>query len=479
MAKNPWETSREVVERIFISAKLHLDTPTHIGNGDSDALTDIPLLFDPLDPKRPLLTGSSIAGALRAYLREYEAGYRQPGHKRLKESALFGYLDGYTASMESWLMVDDAYGASPAKGDPVEIRDGVSINASTRTAEDQKKFDTELLAAGTTFDLHFELWLPGDKRDQLLAGTAVALRGLEQGEIGIGMRKRRGFGQCHVEEWRVARYDMSNPEEIVAWLTHQDGQGQITDDILAALDIQEVSEHAGRKLSVDATFALSGSMLIRSDSGEGDAPDAVHLRSYRDGDPVPVLSGTSLAGAMRGRALRITNTLGISEAIIDSIFGKRIRDARDKPRGSRFIVRETTINHAIEDRVQSRVKLDRFTGGAYPQALFSQQPLWARDGRKSIVTIHFELLQNGEKDFAPEVGLMLLLLKDLWTGDLPLGGESSVGRGRLQGVSATITLDDNVWIIEAAEGKKLAFSGIGDPDQLQSDYLDALKELQP
>jgi hypothetical protein len=95
------------------------------------------------------------------------------------------------------------------------------------------------------------------------------------------------------------------------------------------------------------------------------------------------------------------------------------------------------------------------------------------------VTIHFELLQNGEKDFAPEVGLMLLLLKDLWTGDLPLGGESSVGRGRLQGVSATITLDDNVWVIEAAEGKKLTFSGIGDPEQLQSDYLDALKELQP
>jgi hypothetical protein len=37
------------------------------------------------------------------------------------------------------------------------------------------------------------------------------------------------------------------------------------------------------------------------------------------------------------------------------------------------------------------------------------------------------------------VGLVLLLLKDLWTGDLPLGGEISVGRGRLKGKQATLT----------------------------------------
>jgi hypothetical protein len=37
-----------------------------------------------------------------------------------------------------------------------------------------------------------------------------------------------------------------------------------------------------------------------------------------------------------------------------------------------------------------------------------------------------------------EIGLLLLLLKDLWTGDLPLGGGVSVGRGRLKGVRAEI-----------------------------------------
>ena len=37
-----------------------------------------------------------------------------------------------------------------------------------------------------------------------------------------------------------------------------------------------------------------------------------------------------------------------------------------------------------------------------------------------------------------EAGLMLLVLKDLWTGDLAIGGEKGIGRGVFNGVSASI-----------------------------------------
>ena len=77
--------------------------------------------------------------------------------------------------------------------------------------------------------------------------------------------------------------------------------------------------------------------------------------------------------------------------------------------------------------MQHRVSIDRFTGGALPTALFNQQP--AIGLLETVVTLGLRLR-------APEpheIGLLLLLLKDLWTGDLPLGGESSVGRGRLRG----------------------------------------------
>ena len=40
---------------------------------------------------------------------------------------------------------------------------------------------------------------------------------------------------------------------------------------------------------------------------------------------------------------------------------------------SRAVVREK-LTGTIDDRVQTRVKIDRFTGGTYPGALLNQQP---------------------------------------------------------------------------------------------------------
>jgi CRISPR/Cas system CSM-associated protein Csm3 (group 7 of RAMP superfamily) len=83
--------------------------------------------------------------------------------------------------------------------------------------------------------------------------------------------------------------------------------------------------------------------------------------------------------------------------------------------------------------VQNRVKIDRFTGGSFPTALFSEQPVWGK--QDTALTAKITVQQPTKA----HIGLVLLLLKDLWTGDLPLGGEISVGRGRLKGQSATLT----------------------------------------
>ena len=60
--------------------------------------------------------------------------------------------------------------------------------------------------------------------------------------------------------------------------------------------------------------------------------------------------------------------------------------------------------------------------------------------------MHYEI-----ENYAPwEAGLALYLLRDLWQGAIPLGGESSVGRGLLEGVAATVSFDDEVLEIGAA-----------------------------
>ena len=232
-----------------------------------------------------------------------------------------------------------------------------------------------------------------------------------------------------------------------------------------------------------ATFVLSGSLLIRSGGGAGDiGPDMVHLHSYRpeQKNEMPILSGTSLAGALRAGATRIANTLDKANQVTDLIYGMFGPDMNDgawmKSRqekgaqASRILVQETVVENGRADLVQNRVSIDRFTGGARETALFNQQPVWG--GAKTEVTIALRLINPSEA----EIGLLLLLLKDLWTGDLPLGGESSVGRGRLQGRQATLTHENGTkqeWEITAGGPNQLNFTK-GKPADLQI-FVDALQ----
>lgn len=498
--KSQWQNSRQVVERIFIRGELILTTPAHFGNGDAEGLTDMPLLYDPTDGETPLLTGASIAGALRNYLREYERGY---GWKdKPKDSAksfsekLFGHLTDVDpndagkekkATVESWLLIDDALGKRQEKGSAVEFRDGVAINPATRTVEEDEhgghKYDFEALIAGTTFDLGFEFWRT--EKDELLPALLRALQGFEAGEIGLGLRKRRGLGECRVSNWQVWRYNMSTDEGLLGWLNH-DSSSTIAAKSKLSDWFQEtpLTNDRRQKFTLEASFALQGSLLIRSGTGSGNSPDMVHLRSWRNGEEKPVLSGTSLAGALRGRALRIAKTMlekTVAETLVNDMFGKRIKSADDEPTGSRLVVKEKEVD-GIPDLVQNRVKIDRFTGGSYPQALFSQQPIWSKGNEVPAVTINLELRQpflpddddekkkKAQAKFEAQVGLLLLVLKDLWTSDLPLGGESSVGRGRLQGLWATMKYADNTWTIRKQPDGKLEIQGKDDLENFVASF---------
>jgi CRISPR/Cas system CSM-associated protein Csm3 (group 7 of RAMP superfamily) len=446
--KAQWQNPRGIQERIIVCGTLVLDSPTHLGNGDAEGPLDMPLILDPLE-NRALLTGASMAGALRNYIRGYSEDISEDQIKML-----FGdvYED---ESVQSLLIVDDALGAKPE----VELRDGVAIDPKTRTAEAEKKFDIELLTVGTEFDISFELQVLKGKREKLLQAFAIALNGLEKSEIHLGKRKHRGFGKCHVSKWSVCRYDMTDSKGLIAWLDNDNsGQHKVEKDIasLIGVEIPMREESTDDTCVLEGTFIVDGSILIRSDYGNVNAPDYVHLTS-KYGKKKPILSGTSLAGALRARALRISNTLGKDGIkIVDNMFGNRRYKGEKKKEltASRLWVEEAQINDPL-DLVLTRVKIDRFTGGSFPAALFNEQPIFGRLNGKTTIEIQISLEKASESD----VGLLLLLLKDLWTGDLPLGGESSVGRGRLRGMSATLTYKGCPWELTQLDDGTLRVEG--------------------
>jgi CRISPR/Cas system CSM-associated protein Csm3 (group 7 of RAMP superfamily) len=257
------------------------------------------------------------------------------------------------------------------------------------------------------------------------------------------MKKRRGFGRCKVKAWQVWQFDLTQDDKRLEWLlfdhwcTELSPERETHSSIATALGVSlDEEEDRRNRFLIHATFKLVGSLLIRSGQDTpGRAPDVVHLKSHQPGktNAVPVLSGTSLAGGLRHRAERIINTLEKPTSIIDEVFGTDFsKDKSKQAKASRLVVHEKVIEDATE-LVQNRIAINRFTGGAYHGALFDEQPIFGGD--ETLVTIELELRKPEEY----EIGLLLLLLKDLWTSDLPVGGESAIGRGRLQGKDATLT----------------------------------------
>ncbi|HLM61942.1 MAG TPA: RAMP superfamily CRISPR-associated protein, partial [Pyrinomonadaceae bacterium] len=284
-----WRESREITERIVVEGDLVLLTPASLGNGDADGLTDMSLLLDEFEGKA-LLTGTSIAGALRNYLRECSLNYGISEESKYKDekresvnvplpiiTQIFGSLEDDGA--QSLLIVDDAIGGVPR----TELRDGVKIDGKMRTAEDGKKFDLELLEAGTSFPLRFELLICEQKgkdaeerkrkteefKTDLLKAFAAALQGFETGEIHLGARKRRGYGECEIKKWRVKTFKLCGDQDgLIDWLKNGakplSGSGIAEQtSIAAALKVSPIADRR-EYFEMNACFALEGSMLIRS-----------------------------------------------------------------------------------------------------------------------------------------------------------------------------------------------------------------------
>jgi CRISPR/Cas system CSM-associated protein Csm3 (group 7 of RAMP superfamily) len=357
-------THRFISERWVIKGTLELTSPTHFGNGGDDSFTDMPILLNEVDGN-PLLPGTSIAGALRNYLRELESGFGKPApsakdlvERNLYATLLFGGYRGDDEGSQSPLVVHDSVGTLKE----MELRDGVSINAERRTAEDDQKFDIQLLSAGTTFDLTFELSFgnPNDAkspkvdREKLLKGLALALEGFSNSQITLGARKRRGYGLCKVEKWSVMYFDLKDPKQFLSWLAY--GHDGLKSDVIAiensqiaaALGISQPTLDERKLVTLEATFALDGTLLIRSGFGESDTgPDSVHLHSKRGDTRVPVIPGTSWAGVLRHRAFKIARTVWGKDntkckELVEGMFGPSEVDD-DNGRASRITIAESEV----------------------------------------------------------------------------------------------------------------------------------------
>ncbi len=450
MSPNPLNDAmppRALEARWVIRGTLTLDSALHLG-GEGAENVDMPVLRDPRDG-RPLLPGTTFAGALRSALADRLAGYAKAELPAVV--ALFGGSRGDDDGSQSPLIVFDAVGEFP-RGQGVEIRDGVAISPATGIAEDHKKYDYQVLPAGTRFPVRVDLLLPAPAvRDSaappdeksLLEALAAALDTFAHGQSAFGAKRSRGLGRASAV-WAARRFDLSSREGWLEWVLSDHerpfaanpDQSCIRDALEAAapgaLRPLALPVDARKRVVIDLDLRVGHDILVRSPGTDPGAPDVSHLQS----GGVAILPGTSLAGVMRTQALRIARLVregtGDAELWVDQLFGPRFEGQRPtaklKPRASRLRVGEARLDGSQPQR-QTRIAIDPFTQGVVDTALFDEQ---TEVGGRAAARLELRNAKDGE------LGLVLLVLKDLLDASLPVGGTSSVGRGVLRG-SATVT----------------------------------------
>lgn len=431
---------RALAARWVIRGTLTLTSAMHLGATAQDRV-DSPVLCDPRSGA-PLLPGTTFAGALRNALADWLAGYGNDEPSEVAE--LFGGARDVDAGTQSPLIIFDALGTLP-EGHGIEIRDGVAIDAKTGVAEDGKKYDFEVLPAGTQFAVRVDLLVPelDGKENALLGWLAVALEAFSAGHNGFGARRSRGLGRVRAV-WTARRFDLTSER---GWLDYvlSPHEQPVADDTRLS-DIRKAIEAAApssvmplaeladsrSRVVIALRLHLVHDLLIRSPGTQADEAEVTHLRSAGKA----VLAGTSLAGVLRAQALCIAKLVRKDQddaaRWIDRLFGPRFTGRRPSPghhvASSRLRLSEGVLQRS-KGRPQTRVAIDRFTHGPVDGALFTERP---EVGGHTDMELELRNPREGE------LGLVLLAVKDLLEGMVPVGGTSSVGRGMLRG-SATVT----------------------------------------
>lgn len=441
----------KVMQKIVLTGTLQLNSPLIIGSGtETESRTneaDLHILKN--KQEKPFIPGTSLAGVLRDWL---------AGNNPAASDKLFGFVTQNDAGMND---IQSAVAVSDVVLDNamIVVRDGVSIDGYTGTGIKGAKYDYEAVERGATgnFSMVVTIRAYQEKNIPELNTLIEQMADRLFTGIRIGALTAKGFGLVTVPDIIVNYYNFRDKNSVTSWLLKQSSKKQYFGKL--------AEEETGNAFVVDGDFELLTSLLLRDQNVNEKSGDtklnAVPMKSKED----YLIPGTSLKGVLRHQAEKILSVLGKPESLLHNLMGYSVED---ESRKSRFIVNEAYFKNGVIEKDQTRNRIDRFTGGTIESALFTNRALYQEKPSVPVVHLHFEI-----KDCADwEAGLALFMLKDLWTGNIALGGEKSIGRGLLKGVSASISY----------KGERYTVTGNGSvtPEQRNKleGYAEALKRKE-
>jgi len=376
-----------------------------------------------LDPEgRVHLPGTSLAGALRGLARE-----------RLGEETAAGWfgpiLSGTKAEPKAsrvWVLGSrrlDTEGTQLLSSTRIDRARGAAAGSTLRTEE--------VLPAGARFEVFLRWDDAHDGEIAELGGLIAAWRPL------IGRGVSRGRGRCVVDEVRYGTLRLSDPADLLTWLTSHGP------DLARQVAVTSVSipESAAESPLFRVPARITGPLRM----GEGNKPEPgsqepLRLRRTRPGGP-PVVPGTALKGLFRSRAeFILRSVIGETAACLDGTCGQCWTclvfgygggsDADATSVGVRSAIRfaDAVVGDPVEV-TRAHIAIDRFTGGVLPGALYTAEGLEA-----GSFTIEADLLPGpaAEARRAEITAVLRLVLEDLNDGIIGIGAATARGYGSVR-----------------------------------------------
>lgn len=394
-----------ILKRKVFFVRVRLTSPLSVSAGE-DEWTDSDILKD--CDEKPFVPGSSLAGSMRAYL-----------EKEKNEPCMMGYTDREdTGKMSSLFISDLTLDREFVTG----IRDGVALDEN-KVAKTGSKYDMEILEGNAEGHFYMELTVRENdeqKEEEWEQELATVFQGIQSGEIRLGSRKTRGFGEFEILSLTVRTFGKEN------YLDYADAYEESTWTDLPDEKDKWLHKTAERKMiHITVPLRLKGGISIRQYAARKNEPDFVHLTDHQ----MPVIPGSSMAGAIRHRIERILRELGENgaeipvsvEQIIDTAFGYV-----DKTQActSNIIISESEIRNA-GFLTMARTGISRFESAARNGALYKERT--CVDGETNL-----NIIVRRNKEYKDEkwiIGILLLAIKDLQNGFLAVGGQTAIGRG--------------------------------------------------
>ncbi|MFO0878142.1 MAG: RAMP superfamily CRISPR-associated protein [Gemmataceae bacterium] len=460
--------ARDILCRFRLTGTLVARTPLHVGGHGDDVDTDLPLARD--GRGNLYVTGTSIAGAVRQWC-EQAFGY-------VAMNAHWGCQEG-DQGHASFVVVEDVP-VNESSAVIVEVRDGVGIDRGRGAAAEQIKYNRAILPRGT--ELQFALSAEAEDTEQRLAvlGMLTGLReALEKTEVRLGASKTRGLGKIQLQGGKLVEERFNDRQSILEFLRR--GGTTSIPDLAEARHRYPARQRPGLRVVID--WHPAGPLMVKA-GNDGVAVDMLPLVSGRDGGLSLVLPGSSVKGAMRAQCERIVRTLqghdltgsfltDLELPLIDDLFGlrglsdgdfRRRNCPGDEARGLAALsvddcygkttlsrahwaaVQGATTDTVLQDALKAanlqrwsqayHVAVDRWTGAAAESMLYTV--IEPHRAEWEPLELEIDLGRLGDAERLPAVALLLLVLRDLAQGRLPLGFATHRGMGEVEVTSVRI-----------------------------------------